>query len=382
MKAKTLRSASASAGLAALLACLALPAAARELVVAQVAPLSGPLAATGRDLMSGARLYFDQVNRHGGIQGNRIRLVTRDDGYRVADTLRLTREALEKDEPIALLGLVGTGNVDALLKEGVLDRAGVPVVGVRTGARSVRASGNPHLFHVRAGYDDETAKMVETLSTMGFSRFGVFYQNDPFGKEGLAGVETALAGRGLKPTVLASYEKNTTDVAAAVKSVLKADPQAVIMISNTLASAAFVKAAREADYQGQLLTVSVTDPAQVYEKIGETAAHGLVVSQVMPNPERREVPVVKEAARALEGSGANAPRLNYTMLEGYIYAKVLAEGLRGAGANPTSASLQAALARLRGYDVGGLVFDYAGGRREGARFVDLTIIGRGGKLLQ
>jgi ABC-type branched-subunit amino acid transport system substrate-binding protein len=253
---------------------------------------------------------------------------------------------------------------------------------MRTGARSVREASNPYLFHVRASYDDETGKMVETLITMGFNRFGVLYQNDPFGKEGLAGIEVALARRGLKPDVRVSYEKNTTEVAAAVKAVAKADPQAVIMVSNTLASAAFVKTVREAGYQGQILAVSVTDPGQVFEKIGGEASHGLVVSQVMPNPERREIPVVKEAARALESGGTKGVKLNYTMLEGYIYAKVLVEGLRGAGSNPTRASLQTALSRLRGFDVGGLVFDYGDGRREGARFVDLTIIGRGGKLLQ
>ncbi len=63
-------------------ACLALPfacgsASAEELVIGQVAPLSGVLTDTGRDMVLGVRVYFDYVNDHGGIHGRKIRYLVR-----------------------------------------------------------------------------------------------------------------------------------------------------------------------------------------------------------------------------------------------------------------------------------------------------------------
>lgn len=357
----------------------ALPAAARELTVVQVAPLSGPLAATGRDLMLGARACLEEINRRGGAAGHSFRLLTRDDGYRAEETVRLAREAAVKEQPIAFLGFVGTGNLEALQRDGTLAATGIPLVGARTGARSLRTPGSPLVFHLRASYDEETAQMIDTSTTMGLQRLAVFYQNDPFGREGLAGVEAALARHGLKPVALGSYEKNSTEVGSAAETLRRADPQGVIMISNTLASAAFVKAMRASGYTGQLMGVSVNDAQQIVDRIGAAAARGLVLSQVLPSPERREIPLVREAAQALAAAGET--RLSYTMLEGCLYARTLAEGVRRAGRDPDRAGLVAGLEALRAWDAGGVSVDFSAGRREGNRFVDLTIVGRDGRLL-
>ena len=104
---------------------LALPAAAQlrgaELVVGQVAPLSGVLASTGAQMVLGGRIYFDAINAQGGIHGAKIRHEVVDDGYKIAETVRLTREMLARPEVVALFGFAGTANVTQLLTDGVLD---------------------------------------------------------------------------------------------------------------------------------------------------------------------------------------------------------------------------------------------------------------------
>ena len=72
----------------------------------------------------------------------------------------------------------------------------------------------------------------------------------------------------------------------------------------------------------------------------------------------------------------------YTVLEGYIAAKVMAEGLRLAGPNPTREKLVNALAGLRNHDLGGFVVDYGKAGRQGSRFVEVTIVGTAGRLLR
>ena len=66
-------------------------AAAAEILIAQVAPLSGPLAPTGNGMRVGALVCFEAINAAGGIRGSKIRLASRDDGYKAEETVSLAR---------------------------------------------------------------------------------------------------------------------------------------------------------------------------------------------------------------------------------------------------------------------------------------------------
>jgi branched-chain amino acid transport system substrate-binding protein len=188
------------------LACLAH---ATDISVAQLAPLSGVLASTGQQMVLGGKIYFDWVNDNGGIHGARIKHIVLDDAYKVDETVRLTREVLANPDVVALFGYAGTANIAKLLADGVLDAGGAPLVAPYTGGEALRSPFNPYIFHVRAGYLDETEHMVQQVATLGMTRIAVMYQNDAFGKAGLAGVEAAVARRNMKLVVAASYERNT-----------------------------------------------------------------------------------------------------------------------------------------------------------------------------
>ena len=158
-----------------------------DLVIGQVAPLTGVIAGTGNEYVAGGAAYFAYVNNNGGIYGRKIRVALKDDAYKPDQTLALTRQLLAEEKPLALFGFVGTGNVLALNKNKVLEEAGIALLAPYTGAKDLRDPMNPQIFHIRASYTDQTARMVEHLHTIGLRRFAVMYQDDPFGKSGLAG---------------------------------------------------------------------------------------------------------------------------------------------------------------------------------------------------
>lgn len=179
-----------------LAARLSAEAPAADIVIGQVTPLSGPLAATGSYLKAGAQLYFDTVNAAGGVYGARIRLLSRDDGYRTTETVRLARELLKESAPLALFGVVGTGNVEALLQERILDQGGVPLVTVRSGASSVTRSDNPWIFVTRASYAEEVVKIDGQYLPLGYRRVAIFFQDDAFGQDVLASADTQIKAAG------------------------------------------------------------------------------------------------------------------------------------------------------------------------------------------
>lgn len=358
------------------------PARAADIVVGQVGPFSGPLTPTGTHLRAGAQLYFDAINAAGGIHGSKIRLVSKDDGYKAAETVRQTREVLGDAQPLALFGMVGTGNVQAVLKERILEEAGIPLVCLRTGASTVVNSGNPWIFMTRASYAEEIDKIVQQYETIGYRRFAVFYQDDPFGLDGLASAEAAIRKAGSELVAKAGYKKNTTDVAAAVKAINDAAPQAVIMVSNTAASAEFVKESRAVNNLAQFVALSVTDGPQVVEHIGKEKAKGLALTQVVPDPNSRSIPLIREIQQNFAKFKPADVSLNHTFIEGYLGAKILVEGLRRAGPNPTRKKLRDALEQISDYDVGGQYVGFSASNHVGAHYVDITILNKEGKLLR
>lgn len=352
-----------------------------DLVIAQVAPLSGVLASTGAQMVLGGRIWFEHVNANGGVHGRRIEQVVADDGYKVDETERLARELLARPDVLALYGFAGTANIGKLLADGVLQQGGAALVAPYTGGESLRTPFNPWIFHLRAGYADETEHMVQQATTLGLKRIAVMYQDDGFGQAGLDGVRQALARRKLPAPLAASYPRNTDKVEDAVQRIKASDAQAVIMISVNKPTAAFVKRYREVGGGAQLFNISVVDPAEIVKLAGLENAHGLGICQVVPYPYTPSIPAVREYQELLKRHAPDQ-QPNYTSFEEFLGAKVLVEGLRRAGPNPTRAGIIDALQGLSSYDLGGLTVGYSPQNRVGSRYVEVTVIGSSGKLLK
>ena len=315
------------------------------------------------------------------MNGAKIRHVVVDDGYKVAETVRLTRELLAQQRVVALFGFAGTANVTQLLTDGILSDGGAALVAPYTGDESLRSPFNPWIFHVRAGYADETEHMVKQVTTLGMNRIAVMYQDDGFGKAGLLGVENALAKRNLKLAAAAGYERNTDKVEEAVAKIKASDAQAVIMVSVNKSTAAFVKLYRESGGGAKLYNISVVDPAELVKLAGLKNVHGLGISQVVPYPFMANMAVVREYQTLLK-KFAPAELVSYTSFEEFVGAKVLVEALRRAGRNPTRSQVVKALESMDSYDAGGITVNYSPSNRIGSRYVEVTVIGSTGKLLK
>jgi branched-chain amino acid transport system substrate-binding protein len=345
-----------------------------QLVFGQSAALSGPAAQLGIQFRAGAKLYFDRINATGGVHGAGIELKTLDDGYEpdrcAANTARFVDEGV-----FALFGYIGTPTSMAALP--VVSKHKIPFFAPFTGARGLREPFNPYVFHVRASYFDETERIVNQLYAVGMRRIAVFHQNDSYGQAGLDGVVRALAARGAKPVATGTVERNTVDVKASVDAIVAGRPDGIVQISAYRSCAAFVRAARSAGSGAQFCNVSFVGTAALAQELGADA-RGVVVSQVMPYPFAAKTALVGEFIRAATGRA----ELNYSSLEGYVAAKVLVEGLRRAGPNPSRETLVSGLESLRDYDAGGFFVDFGVAKHTGSSYVDLTILTGDGRVRQ
>ena len=87
------------------------------------------------------------------------------------------------------------------------------------------------MINIRASYFQETEAMVERLTKdRNTTKIAILYQDDGFGRAGLAGVKKALEKRKMKLVAEGTFERNTVAVKAALLNIRKGDPEAVIMV--------------------------------------------------------------------------------------------------------------------------------------------------------
>jgi len=359
-------------------ASLALPAFAqpqRRIVLGQSAAFSGPAAQLGIQMNRGARVFFDAINAAGGINGQTIELRSLDDGYEPA-RCKANTERFIKDDVFALFGYVGTPTCMAALPLVVESR--IPFFGPFTGAESLRDPFARNVFHIRASYYDETALIVRQLTLLNVRKIAVFYQNDAYGKAGLEGVVRALKPLNLAPAGLGTVERNSVEVAKAVRDITASMPEAIVQIGAYKACAAFIRDARKAGYGGQFYNVSFVGTQALVDELGKEA-HGIVVSQVMPFPFTTSIPISREYLDAVAKAGGDA-KPNYSSMEGYLAAKVFAEGLKRTGRNPSREQLISSLESVQNTDLGGFHVNFGPRDHVASHFVELSMLTEGGKV--
>lgn len=346
-----------------------------KIILGQSAAFSGPAAELGIQFHQGAKLYLDQVNGQGGINGRMIEIRKLDDGYEPDRCAENTRKLIS-DDVFALFGYIGTPTSLAALPQATKEK--IPFIAPFTGAMALRMPFNRHVFHVRASYNDETNLIVKHLAVLGLTKIAVFYQNDAYGKAGLEGVTQALSSFGLAPVAQATVERNSVDVGNAVRTIIAATPDAVVQISTYQTSAAFIRQSRKAGYGGTYYNVSFVGTQALADALGRDGA-GVVVSQVMPSPYTTIKPISRDFVNAVRLAGKEA-QINFSSMEGYVAARLLVDGLKRSGGKASRETLIAGLEGMGNQSLGGFPVSYSPTDHVASHFVELSMLSGDGRV--
>ena len=347
---------------------------ASEVKIGMVNVQTGPASGLGKGMRSGAEAVFKGVNAKGGVHGRKINLVVGDDGYEPDKAVDETLKMIEQQKVFSLFGYVGTPTGNAVLP--IVKEMDVPLVGLFTGAMTLRQPVTKQVFNVRASYDDEAETLVAHFLAKGAKTVAVFYQDDGFGQAVLSGTDKALKKRSLQIAAKSTFQRNTMAVKAGLAAMLEAKPDAVVMVGPYAPLAAFIKEARAAGLKSQLATVSFVGTDNLVAEVGKDG-DGVVISQVVPFPDDNDLPIQRECREALQANGGE--RLGFVNFEGCITAKVMVAALERAGKDPERASLVSSLQGMSGVDLGGMKLSFGENNHQALSDVFLTQI-RDGKI--
>jgi branched-chain amino acid transport system substrate-binding protein len=348
---------------------------ARPIVIGQTYVKTGPLASLSTEPLVGVRAMFTALNASGGINGRPVELRQLDDAYDPAKGAENVKTFVGEGA-VGILMPIGTSSSVGALK--AANELKIPVVGPYTGAGPV-VKFTDYGFPVRISFDEEYSRIVNHLFTIGLSRIAFAHNDNPGARSAMESTQKFIAERGDKMVGSVAIKNDGSDAGERAAELAKLKPKAVVLSATNDVAAKFITAYRAAGGETAFYSFSFLNGQKLFQDIKKDAA-GVVISQVVPYPWNSAMPVIAEYQAAMKKIGAT--EFSYASLEGYVTAKVMIEGLKRAGANPTADSLQKGLESFKTLDLGGIAVAYRPGEHRGLTFSELSMLKADGRYLR
>lgn len=347
-----------------------------DIVVGQIAPFVA--APETYELHLGARACLDEANRRGGVRGRRINFFGIDDELKAELAVEKFNEAMAR-RPVALLNVVGSGLLGTLLSRHLLDTADVVLLGAIPGAEAFREPGHPRLFHIRSGDRAQLERILLHSRTLGVQQVHVLYQDVAVGQSGLAVLRAAAARLGQPSITATASSLQPQALAAAVRTAAAAPAQAYVLLGFPQFMAEALADLRSAGARQAVFALGYLTPEHAVRAAGLSGARGLGLTQALPNPNGKTLPLQREFQAAMDRSPSRAAQYTPFHLEGCVAARVLVEGLRRIEGPITADALAKSLHAMGEIDLGGYRVDFSNSQ-VGSVWSDIGVMSSNGRL--
>jgi branched-chain amino acid transport system substrate-binding protein len=327
----------------------------------------------GEAVKRGCKAYFSKVNRQGGVFGRKLVLVSYDDRNEPLEAVANTQRLINADRVFALIGFNGAANCRAVLP--MLNDARIVLVGPVTGAAGLHDPVPEMVFNTRPSYEEETEVLIDRMvSDLKLTRVAILCQRDSFGEGGKASTIKALESRGLSLAEEGWFLRNSLDVQDALKVIIAAKPEAIVMFGGYKACAEFVRRAKAGGLNKIPYCLLTSAATEDFIKLLGSQADGILVPEVVPSPLDASLELVRNYQADMKA--ADDQNFDHGSLEGYVDALVLTDALRRAGENLTQETFIHALETTH-LDFGAFGVRFASKSHEGNDKVFLTKVQEG-----
>jgi branched-chain amino acid transport system substrate-binding protein len=199
-----------------------------SLTIAVAQPLSGPQAGRGQDLLNGAKLAIDEINKSGFKIGGKpvtLELLSVDDKADAAEAKKVAQELVDK-KVFAVLGHLSSEITEATIP---IYKQGNVVQLFTSSAAELTKLGDGNTFRLVAN-DELQAKAVASYAadTLKAGTVAIVHENSAYGNPMNTDVAAALTKAKKKVGLQESVDSKATDFAPVVAKLKAAPPDVVV----------------------------------------------------------------------------------------------------------------------------------------------------------
>ena len=307
-------------------------------------PLTGPAAPGYSEIAPAAKAFFQYVNAQGGVNGRKINLIYKDDGYNPTKTVDVVKQLVLQSKVFAIWGGLGTPTHTKVVD--FLNTSKVPDLFVSSGCPCWDdGSKHPYTFGWQPNYTIE-GKILGQYVKQKFpgKKVGVFYQDDDFGQGGLAGLKQQL---GSQIVAAKPYQPGDTNVAPQITAIQRAGADVLVDFTIPAYTALGQLTSFKLGYKPQLVVSNVgIDPTTVGAllkefskgKAGTALIEGAISDAYLPAPTDNSNGWIKLFRKVHDQYDKKAP-FDGNVVYGMASAYTFAQALKNAGDNPSRQDL-------------------------------------------
>lgn len=314
--------------------------------IGQWGPQTGPAAPWGA-VARGTGVLFQMINDEGGINGRKIEYHMFDDGYNPAKTKAGVKEL---QEGVGIFGWAsGVGTACGLAVRDYLSERKIPWVGPAAGSLHWITPPQKYLFAVYPLYYSEAKALSGyAVSKLGKKRVAIAYQNDDYGKNGVAGAEKELSKHGLKLVAQIPVEQADTDMKPHVMQFKKADADVVLLWVTPVHAVRILGTAKAMQFNPQWMSTSTCSDFPLMMQISKGLWKDVIVANFGELPDST-TPLMLKYKKAHEKFAAKDERWGVFFYAGIGFVEPMVEGLKRCGRDLTRERFVQAMEGIKGF---------------------------------
>jgi branched-chain amino acid transport system substrate-binding protein len=286
-----------------------------EIILGSHFALSGTYGAVYAPVIAGVKAYFNYVNaEEGGVCGRQIVFKIEDDQYDPAHAVEATRKLVEQDKVFAMVANLGTAAHSAVWE--YLNEEGVPDLWIMSGAHKWAADPVAHPWSVAIlpdYYVEGTIVGKYISENLPGKKVGIFYQNDDYGKDELAGLKNGLDPDKNELVSEQSYESTAVDIRSQVTNLKNDGVEVVHGACIPGHCAQVVKAAQQMGWDVQIFIGYVNSDPMMFLYASPEAMEGVITLQANKLSDWTDDAAMAEHHRIMEEYGDLSPG-NFTVV--------------------------------------------------------------------
>lgn len=330
--------------------------------IGMYAPLTGDSSSMGLNCKNCAELAIAEVNANGGLLGKQVELVCYDDQSSTETAVKDVTRLIQEDHVVGIIGSLHSGNINATGQ--LVEDAKIPEVGPGL-AMSWLQQGWTYLFRSVGNTECSNSTMLQFCVDQGWHNIAVFNSQDDYGTDtGDVFVEYA-ENYDVELVTRETFNPADSDFTGQAAKIVKAQPDAVMVIAVQNDCGSVIKQLRLAGYDGPILGDSSMGNLEVAEVAG-SAAHDCYFSAqyIIPATIEEETDeTLKAFYQAYIDKYGEMPTSD-TGLRTYDAMQIMFKGIENAGSTDGTA-IRDGILQISGLNLLGGTFDFTDGTGEG-----------------
>jgi branched-chain amino acid transport system substrate-binding protein len=260
--------------LASLMLVASAAAQAQNVQVGLIAPLTGPAASYGKDILNGASLAVDEINAAGGIGGRKLVLLQGDDRGSPKDAANVAQNFVSDANVLAMIG--GATSTATFGAVPVAQRGKLPFVITLASHPDLTKEGD-YIFRNSVTQEDEGPAIARLVSScLGAKTVGIIHLNNDWALAMTKEFKNSLDKLNIKIVAEDSYDVgDNIDYSSKLMKVKAANPDVIFFGSQYNDLALVLKQAQRVDLGKTPLVASAGDHSTGLIDVAGAAANGL-----------------------------------------------------------------------------------------------------------